>query len=47
MNFCVAILIMKMEEEKQHFQHIVPFYIKEGKNATETQRFVQCMEIVL
>lgn len=25
-----------MEEEK-HFQHIVPFYFKKGKNATETK----------
>lgn len=36
MNFCVAILILKMEEEK-HFQYIVPFYFKKGKNATETK----------
>ena len=35
-NFCVAILILKMEEEK-HFQYIVPFYFKKGKNATETK----------
>ena len=48
-NFCVAILILKMEEKKQHFQHIVPYYFKKGKNATEMQknRFVQCMEKVL
>ena len=49
MNFCVAILILKMEEKKQHFEHIVPYYFKKGKNATEMQknRFVQCMEKVL
>ena len=35
MNFCVAILILKMEENKQHFQHI---YFKKGKNATEMQK---------
>lgn len=45
-NFCVAILILKMEEEK-HFQHIVPFYFKKGKNGTETQIFMQNMEMVL
>ena len=36
MNFCVAILILKMEE-KQHFQHIMLYYFKKGKNASETQ----------
>ena len=38
MYFCVAILILKMEEKKQHFQHIVLYYFKKGKNATETHR---------
>ena len=38
MNFCVAILILKMEEKKQHFQHIMLYYFKKDKNATETQR---------
>ena len=37
-NFCVAILILKMEEKKQHFRHIMLYYFKEGKNATETQK---------
>ena len=37
MNFCVAILIMKMEEKKPHFWHIMLYYFKKGKNATETQ----------
>ena len=37
-NFCVAILILKMEEKKQHFQHIMLYYFKKGKNATETQK---------
>ena len=37
-DFCVAILILKMEENKQHFQHIMLYYFKKGKNATETQR---------
>ena len=35
-DFCVAILIMKMEENKQHFCHSVLYYFKKGKNATET-----------
>ena len=50
-NFCVAILILKMVENKQHFQHIVLYYFRKGKSATEMQkkkkRFAQCMEKVL
>ena len=38
MNFCVAILILKMEEKKQCFRHIMLYYFKEGKNATETHK---------
>ena len=38
MNFCVAILILKMEENTQHFQYIMLYYFKRGKNATETQK---------
>ena len=38
MNFCVAILILKMEEKKQHFWHIMLYYFKKGKNTTETQK---------
>ena len=38
MNFCVAILILKTEEKKQHFWHIMLYYFKKGKNATETQK---------
>ena len=37
MNFCVAILILKIEG-KQHFWHIMLYYLKKGKNATETQK---------
>ena len=36
-NFCVAILILKMEENKQHFQHSILYYFKKGKIATEMQ----------
>ena len=35
MNFCVAILILKMEEKNQHFQHIMLYYFNKVKNATE------------
>ena len=52
MNFCVAILILKMEEKKQRFWHSTLYYFKKGKNTTETQkkkkkRYAQCMEKVL
>ena len=44
-NLCVAILILKMEENMRRSCHIMLYYFKEGKNATEKQqRFVQCME---
>ena len=47
-NFCVAILILKIEENMQRFQHIMLYYFKKGKNATEMQkRFVHCVEKVL
>ena len=49
-DFCVAILILKMEFKKQHFQHIMLYYFQKGKNTTETQKkkkFVQGMEKVL
>ena len=37
-NFCVAILILKMEEKKQYFWHIMLYYFKKSKNATETHK---------
>ena len=37
MNFNAAILILKMEENMQHFQCMMLYYFKKGKNATETQ----------
>ena len=37
-NFCVAILILKMEEKEQHFWHIMLYHFKKGKNATGTQK---------
>ena len=37
-NFCVAILILKKEENMQHFWHIMLYYFKKGKNITEMQK---------
>ena len=37
-NFCVALLILKMEENKQHSRHSMLYYFKKGKNTTETQK---------
>ena len=36
-NFCVAIVILKVEENKQQFWHIILCYFKKGENATETK----------
>ena len=38
-----------MEEDVQHFRHIMLYYFKKDKNATAMQkeRFVPCMEKVL
>ena len=38
MNFCAAILILKMEENMQHFCHIMLYYFRKGKNTTEMQK---------
>ena len=37
-NFCIAILILKMEENKWRFWHIMLYYFKKGKNTTETHK---------
>ena len=37
-NFCTAILTLKMEEDMQHFWHIMLYYFKKGKNITEMQK---------
>ena len=37
-NFCVVILILKMEEKKQHSWHIMLYYFKKGKNTIKTQK---------
>ena len=36
-NFCISILILKMEENA-HFCHIMLYYFKKVKNGTETQK---------
>ena len=36
-NFYVASFILRTEEKKQHFQHILLHYFKKGKNTMETQ----------
>ena len=47
-NFCAAILILKMEKNAQNFRGIMFYYFKKDKNATVMQkRFVQCVEKVL
>ena len=51
LDLCQLHLVYLKMEGKQHFQHIMLYYFKKGKNAnkthTHTQRFVQCMEKVL
>ena len=44
-NFCVAILILKIKENTKHFQHIRLYYLEKGKNASEThtERFALCV----
>ena len=45
-NFCVAILILKMEE-KQHFWHIIFITSRKVKMQWKCKKCVQCMENVL
>ena len=42
-NFCAAILTLKMEEGTQDFQCIMLHYFKKGKNTTEMQEKI-CAE---
>ena len=37
-NFCTPILILKIGENKQHFQWIMLYYFKKGKYATGTHK---------
>ena len=48
MSFCAAILILKMEENTQHFRRIMLYYSKKGKTQLKRKkRLVQCMDKVL
>ena len=40
MNFCAAILILRVEENTQHFWCTVLYYFKRGKNTIETQKLI-------
>ena len=35
--FCVAILVLKMEENREHFLHTMLYYFKRGKSTSEVQ----------
>ena len=37
-NFCVPILAVRIEENTQHFLHIMLYYFKKCKKATEMQK---------
>ena len=39
-NFCAAILILRVEENTQHFWCTVLYYFKRGKNTIETQKLI-------
>ena len=41
-DLCAAILILKMEEDIQHFWCIMLYYFKKGKNANEMQNKEIC-----
>ena len=45
-NFCVAILILKLEEKKEHCQPVICYYFKKGKTQPKHTKkdFVQYME---
>lgn len=38
-NFCIVILLLKMEEKKQNFQHIMLYHFKKG-NTTKMQKYI-------
>ena len=40
MNFCVAILILKIKENKPRFWHIMLYDVKKGKTTTEMRKKV-------
>ena len=42
-EFCGAILMLKMEEDMQHFWHIRLYYFKKGNNTNEMQKKNVCV----
>ena len=44
MKFYAAILILKMEEDMQHFWHITFYYFKKGKKAIEVQKKISAVD---
>ena len=46
-DFCVAVLILKIEENKQQLWHIMIYYFNKGKNTTKTHKNVQNVDKVL
>ena len=42
-NISVAILILKMDKNSQHFWHIILSYFKKGKNVHETQKNIHAV----
>ena len=43
-NFGAAVLILKMEEDMQHFWRVMLYHFKKGKNVTEMQKKDLCSE---
>ena len=43
-NFCAAILTLKMEKKCSIFGSIMLYYFKKGKNETETQRKIRAVD---
>ena len=41
-DICAAILILKMEEDRQHFHCVMLYYFRKGKNTTEMQKKMIC-----
>ena len=41
-SLCAAISVSKMDENTQHFWHIMLYYFKKGKKTTEMQKKNLC-----
>ena len=43
-NFCAAVLTLKVEEDMQHFWCVMLYYFMGGKNTVKhRKRFMQCV----